>query len=256
MYKTKLNKIINESKSNLVIGLDTDLLNIPKSFLHSKSPITDFNKMVIESTYDYCAGYKINLAFYEAMGNRGYEILKNTLDFIPETKIKICDAKRGDIENTDEYYARAYFDDMNFDAITLSPYMGYDSVSPFLKRKDKFVYLLIRTSNPGADDFQNLELQNSKKLFEVITEKSLEWSKDQIGFVIGANHSDEIKKHSSADIPLLIPGVGAQGNDIQTLLNNIHNQSFLINASRSIIYAGDSKAITTAAQELNTKIKQ
>ena len=240
-YKQKLSKTVKESGSNLVVGLDTDLNKIPETFLRYKNPILEFNLKIIESTFRFCAGYKINLAFYEAEGVKGIHALEETVKAIPDNRIKICDAKRGDIGNTSELYAKAYFDNMNFDSITVSPYMGYDSVSPFLKRKDKFVYILVRTSNPGAEDFQTLKTGRNK-LYEIIANKSLSWSKEQIGFVIGANHLKEINHFSSLpeNIPLLIPGIGAQGNDLENLLKNICNKEFLINASRSIIFAGNS----------------
>lgn len=241
-YKQKLRNVIKQSGSNLVIGLDTDINKIPLTFLRYKNPILEYNLKIIESTYKYCAGYKINLAFYEAEGIKGITALEETVKAIPDFLIKICDAKRGDIGNTSELYAKAYFDNMNFDSITVSPYMGYDSVSPFLKRKDKFVYILIRTSNPGAEDFQTLKT-GKKKLYEIIANKCLSWSKEQIGFVIGANHLKEIKTFSSKsdNIPILIPGIGAQGNDLENLMANVYNKQFLINASRSIIYAGHIK---------------
>jgi len=263
-YKQKLAEVIKVSKSNLVIGLDTDYDKVPATFLHYKNPILAFNVKIIETTYDYCAGYKINLAFYEVAGKKGIEALEETVKAIPRNRIKICDAKRGDIGNTSELYAKAYFDNLHFDSITLSPYMGYDSVSPFLERKDKLVYVLIRTSNSGADDFQTLKV-GKKELYEVIAEKSLEWSKNQTGFVIGANRLKEIKKYSSAPekIPLLIPGIGAQGNDLKNLMQNLNNKLYLINASRSIIYAGEVNdtqtdyfpKVITAAKELNNRIK-
>lgn len=260
-YKKKLEKAVKSAKSNLVTGLDTDLLKIPVCFLKYKNPVLAFNKRVIEATYENCAGYKLNLAFYEAAGIKGLKALEETLNYIPSDRITICDAKRGDIGNTAEMYARAYFDNMNFDAITLSPYMGYDSVSPFLERKDKFVYLLVRTSNKGADDFQNLKTGN-KKLFEIVAEKSQKWSKDRIGYVIGANHTKEIKKYSSKNIPLLIPGIGAQGHDSEELKRNLKGNLHLINASRAVIYAGgkndDVKVVlnkvSAACQELNISL--
>jgi len=264
MYKDKLAKIIKASKSNLVVGLDTDCEKIPTVFKSAKNPILEFNLRIIEATSRYCAGYKINLAFYEAAGIKGLEALEETVKAIPRNRIKICDAKRGDIGNTAELYARAYLDNMSFDSITLSPYMGFDSVSPFLERKDKFVYLLIRTSNPGAKDFQTLK-SGRKQLHELIAHKSLTWSNSQIGFVVGANHLEEIKLYSlmPENIPLLIPGIGAQDNDLESLIKNIKNNLFLINASRSVIFAGkenDSKnkymlKVTKQAEFLNTQIK-
>ncbi len=240
IYKKKLEKAVKASSSNLLTGLDTDIQKIPDCFLKYKNPILAFNKKIIDATAEICAGYKINLAFYEAAGGKGLEALEETVKYIPGNLVKICDAKRGDIGNTAEMYARAYFDRLNFDAITLSPYMGYDSVSPFLERKNKFVYLLVRTSNKGADDFQLLN-SGKRRLFEVVADKSLKWSKDCIGFVIGANHAKEIKRYSSKNIPLLIPGVGAQGNDLNQLVQAVEGNLFLVNASRSIIYAGDKK---------------
>jgi orotidine-5'-phosphate decarboxylase len=264
IYKKKLAEVIKTSKSNLVIGLDTDYEKVPATYLRYKNPMLAFNIKIIESTYDYCAGYKLNLAFYEAAGKIGIEALEETVKAIPRNRIKICDAKRGDIGNTSELYAKAYFDNMHFDSITLSPYMGRDSVSPFLERKDKLIYVLVRTSNSGAEDFQTLKV-GAKELHELIAKKSLEWSKTQTGFVIGANRLKEIKKYSSAkeNIPLLIPGIGAQGNDLKNLMSSLHNKLFLINASRSIIYAGGvNEAQTTyipkvikAAKELNDAIK-
>jgi orotidine-5'-phosphate decarboxylase len=222
-----------------------------------------FNMKIIESTYEHCAGYKINLAFYEVAGIKGIEALEGTVKAIPRNRIKICDAKRGDIGNTSERYAKAYFDNLHFDAITVSPYMGRDSVMPFLERTDKLIYVLIRTSNKGAEDFQTLKTGN-KELHSVIAKKSLEWSKTQTGFVVGANHLKEVKAYSSAKekIPLLIPGIGAQGNDLKNLIKNLYNKLFLINASRSILYAGDVNEtqttylpkVTLAAKELNDSI--
>ncbi len=263
IYKEKLSKIIKESKSNLVVGLDTDYEKIPSIFRRAKNPILEFNRCIINATSEYCAGYKINLAFYEAAGYKGIKALEETVKAIPQNRIKICDAKRGDIGNTAELYARAYLDNMKFDSITVSPYMGFDSVSPFIERKDKFVYLLVRTSNPGADDFQTLKSGN-KKFYDIVASKALSWSKNQIGYVIGANHLKEIKKYSlsNANIPLLIPGIGAQGNDLENLLKNVYNDSFLINSSRLIIFAGhehDSKSVylqkvSEQANSLNNQI--
>jgi orotidine-5'-phosphate decarboxylase len=239
-FKKKLKAIVKKNRSNLVIGLDSDIKKIPKIFFKCKSPVLEFNKLIIDSTKDLIAGYKINTAFYEAELSKGFETLEKTVKYIPDNLIKICDAKRGDIENTDEYYAVAFFDKMNFDAVTFQPYMGMDSALPFLKRKEKFVYVLALTSNPGSNDFQRIKI-DGKKLYEIIIEKSLNWNKNNIGFVIGANHIDLLNKFtkSNPDVPLLIPGVGSQGNDLNILLKNLHNGLFLINSSRSIIYSAD-----------------
>jgi orotidine-5'-phosphate decarboxylase len=240
-YSEKLTKIIKKNKSNLIVGLDSDIKKIPQIFLSKKNPILEFNKSIIKATKNIVAGYKLNLAFYEVLGKNYFETIKKTLDIIPKNMIKICDGKRGDIGNTDEYYARAYFDGLNFDSMTVNPFMGKDSVIPFLARKDKGIYVLALTSNPGSEDFQKQKI-GKKYLFERVIEKCLEWDKNkQIGFVIGANHTGIINKLTiyNPEISILIPGIGAQGNDLGTLLKNIKNDKFLINSSRSIIYDND-----------------
>ena len=237
-YSKKLDKIIKKNKSNLIVGLDPDIRKIPRVFLKNKNPIFEFNKSVILATKDVAAGYKLNLAFYEALGRYCYETIEKTVQFIPDELVKICDGKRGDIGNTDEYYARTYFDDLNFDSMTINPYMGRDSIEPFLSRKDKGIYVLALTSNSGSEDFQKQKI-GKKFLYEKVIEKCIELDKNkQIGFVIGANHTDLIKNITTKyqNISILIPGIGAQGNDLNILLKNIKNNRFLINASRSIIY--------------------
>jgi len=249
-YISKLKKIIKKNKSHLVIGLDSDINKIPDIFLNYKNPVLEFNKMIIDSTKDIVAGYKINTAFYEAEGAKGFDILEKTVKFIPDNLIKICDAKRGDIGNTDEYYARIFFDKMNFDAITINPYLGRDSVQPFLNRKDKFTYILALTSNPGSNDFQKIKA-GEKFLYERIIETSLLWSSNNVGFVIGANHTDYLDKFtkSNSKIPILIPGIGSQGNDLNLLLKNLHNKFLLINSSRSIIYSSVKKCTNSQFKE-------
>lgn len=255
-YKDKLKKIIRKNKSHLVIGLDPDIKKIPKLFLQKNNPVLEFNKSIIRATKNIVAGYKLNLAFYEALGKSFYDTVKNTLKYIPSDMIKICDGKRGDIGNTDEYYARAYFDELKFDSMTVNPYMGKDSVLPFLFRKEKSVYVLALTSNPGSDDFQKIKT-GKKYLYELVIEKSLEWNnKGQIGFVIGANHTELINKITKKypNIPVLIPGIGAQGNDLSVLLKNINNDYFLINSSRAIIY--DNRIFSSIREyELNIGVK-
>ncbi len=236
-YIEKLRNAINLKGSNLVAGLDTDIFKIPQIFAHFSNPVLEFNKCVITATKDIVAGYKINTAFYEAIGVMGAEALEKTVKYIPDDMIKICDAKRGDIGNTSEMYARAYFDNLSFDSITFSPYMGKDSIQPFLSRRGKLVYILIRTSNPGSDDIQMLKLEGKERLYERIAADYRKWFNKEIGYVIGANHTDDIKNFTEfSNIPLLIPGIGAQGNELETLMRNIKNGIFLINSSRSIIY--------------------
>jgi orotidine-5'-phosphate decarboxylase len=255
-YSQKLEKIIKKNKSNLIVGLDPDMSKIPMIFYKKKNPVSEFNKSIIESTKDIVAGYKLNLAFYEALGRYCYETIEDTLHCIPDNMIKICDGKRGDIGNTDEYYAKAYFDDFKFDSITVNPYMGRDSVEPFLSRKNKGIYVLALTSNKGYLDFQ-MQKAGKKFIYEQVIEKCIEWDVNkQIGFVVGANHTELIKKLTTKypKISLLIPGIGAQGNDLNTLLKNIKNEYFLINASRSIIYdKEESKDIFEFEEKVRSK---
>jgi orotidine-5'-phosphate decarboxylase len=242
-YKKKLKGIIKKKNSNLIIGLDTDIKKIPDAFLKFSDPLYEFNKFIIKSTSDIAAGYKFNIAFYEVLKDKGFEFLRKSLKLIPDTCVTICDAKRGDIPNTNEMYAKIYFDELNFDAITLSPYIGTDSVIPFLQRKNKFVYILALTSNIGSGDFQKLKI-DGKYLFEIVIQKHLErFSTEKIGFVFGANHTIEINKYSRkfSDLSILIPGIGTQGNDLNNLMKNIHNNLFLINSSRGIIYSGNAE---------------
>ncbi|MDQ3020565.1 MAG: orotidine-5'-phosphate decarboxylase [Bacteroidota bacterium] len=262
----KLNYIIRKNKSNLVIGLDSDIEKLPLLFLKYKNPVSEFNKLIIESTKDLVAGYKLNIAFYECLEEKGLEAIRDSLFSIPNESIKICDAKRCDIENTSELYARTYFDKYNFDSITLSPYMGEDSISPFISRKDKGVYILSLTSNPGGKDFQTLRV-NGKYLYEIVIEQSLKWNKNKnIGFVFGANHIKELKNFTSLhpEIPLLIPGIGAQVNDLKELIESLNSDNFVINSSRGIIYSAKKDCtekefvdfVRTAAIDLNSGINK
>ncbi|MBI5404499.1 MAG: orotidine-5'-phosphate decarboxylase [Ignavibacteriae bacterium] len=246
-YSEKIKQAIKKSRSNLIIGLDPDLKKIPEIFLKKKNPVLEFNKSVINATKDFSAGYKLNLAFYEALGKGFHESLRGTVEHIPGSRLKICDGKRGDIGNTDEYYAKSYFDEYGFDSMTVNPYMGRDSVEPFLSRRDKGIYVLALTSNPGSEDFQ--QIRTGKKFFyERVIEKCIEWDRyGQTGFVIGANHTSLIKKITTKykNISILIPGIGAQGNDIDALMKNIKNNIFLVNSSRGIIF--DSSKFTSIA---------
>ena len=230
---------IKKNNSHLVVGLDTDINKIPDIFLTETMPVVFFNKAVIEATKDIVAGYKLNMAFYE--NKFGYENLQKTLNLIPDELFSICDGKRGDIENTSELYARTYLDELNFDSLTFNPYMGTDSIKPFIKRDDKVIFTLLLTSNPGACDIQELILKNTdNRVYNTVLKLCMKWNKnDNIGFVIGANHTKEIemvtKKYK--DFPLLIPGIGSQAHDLKKLMKSIKHKNFFINASRSIIYS-------------------
>ena len=248
MKKEDLLTQIKNKKSFLCIGLDTDLKKIPKFLLDSDDPIFNFNKKIIDATNKYCIAYKPNIAFYESQGLKGWEALEKTIDYInanyPEI-FTIADAKRGDIGNTSSMYAKAYFETLNFDSITISPYMGKDSVEPFLEYKNKHTILLALTSNIGAFDFQTKNVgKNSNQLYEEVIKTSTSWkNSDQLMYVIGATKATYLKKIRKI-IPnnfLLIPGIGAQGGNLNDVCDNGMNQEvgLLINSSRSIIYASN-----------------
>ena len=248
MKKEDLLNQIKSKKSFLCIGLDTDIKKIPKFLLDSDDPIFNFNKKIIDATNKYCIAYKPNIAFYESQGLKGWEALEKTIDYInanyPEI-FTIADAKRGDIGNTSSMYAKAYFETLNFDSITISPYMGKDSVEPFLEYKNKHTILLALTSNIGAFDFQTKNVgKNSNQLYEEVIKTSTNWkNSDQLMYVIGATKATYLKKIRKI-IPnnfLLIPGIGAQGGNLNDVCDNGMNQEvgLLINSSRSIIYASN-----------------
>ncbi|KXK04554.1 MAG: orotidine 5'-phosphate decarboxylase subfamily protein [Chlorobi bacterium OLB4] len=241
-YSDLSKHIIQKKKSHLVVGLDTDISKVPEYFRGFINPVLEFNKNVIDATKDIVAGYKMNSAFYEAAGGTGLNALLQTADYIPDNCLKIVDAKRSDISNSAEQYAKIFFDKMDFDSITINPYMGYDAAAPFLERNSRGIYVLALTSNPSASEFQKLKVGN-KYLFELIIDVASKWKKGSVGFVFGANHLKEIKSFSKkySDIPLLIPGIGFQGNDLNNLLKNLNSENFLINSSRGIIYAPGKK---------------
>ncbi|MBS1518759.1 MAG: orotidine-5'-phosphate decarboxylase [Bacteroidetes bacterium] len=263
-FISKLSSIRKKNQSNLIVGLDTDPLKIPDVFHSSENPALEFNKAVIDSTKDICAGYKLNVAFYENLEEKGVQALRETLRYIPEDLLTICDAKRGDLDNSAENYASVYFDKLGFDSITISPYMGTDSVIPFIKRKDKHVFVLALTSNRSSSDFELLK-SGDKYLYQHVTEKFLQTGDGKnIGFVFGANYVSEISDFTSShpEVSLLIPGIGAQGNDLDELMNNLNSDNFLINSSRDIIYAAGKdddpdlikEKIRTAALRVNENI--
>ena len=244
MKKRQLFDHIKSKKSFLCVGLDPDLEKIPKHLLETEDPIFEFNKAIIDATLPYAIAYKPNVAFYESLGIYGWQALKKTIEYIPQEVFTIADAKRGDIGNTSNKYAEAFFKKMPFDAITLSPYMGQDSVTPFLNHKDKWAILLASTSNVGALDFQELMIENSggQKVYEKVIEISSQWGSDQnLMYVVGATRVDTLT-HIRKLVPdhfLLIPGVGAQGGDLDLVCKYAMNASggLLINSARSIIYA-------------------
>lgn len=237
--------------SRLCIGLDTELSKIPEHLHGLESPILAFNQQIIEATSEYASAYKINTAFYEQYGISGWEALKQTIEAIPKEIFTIADAKRADIGNTSAAYARAVFDDLNCDAITVNPYMGYDSLAPFLEREDRMVIVLALTSNPGSSDFQRL-ISDGKPMYQHVIEKVLSWKRNaSIGFVIGATHPDELAliRQYASDAVLLIPGIGAQGGDIDAIMKANGNGPVFINVSRGIQYAGAGEQFGEKAHE-------
>ena len=256
MTKQELFEQIQAKKSFLCVGLDTDVNKIPEfMFDEYEDPIFEFNKAIIDATADLCVSYKPNLAFYESMGLSGWDVLDRTVDYIrnkyPEQFI-IADAKRGDIGNTSAMYARTFLGNMNFDAITVAPYMGEDSVTPFLTYEDKWVILLALTSNKGAFDFQYME-QNGEKLFEKVLRTSKQWASDEkMMYVVGATKAEMLSDIRKI-IPnhfLLVPGVGAQGGSLSEVAQYGLNDmcGLLVNSSRQILYASTEADFKDAAR--------
>jgi len=244
MNRKELISHIKQKKSFLCVGLDTDIQKIPSHLLSLEDPVFEFNKQIIDATKDLCVAYKPNIAFYESMGSRGWDSLQKTLDYIPNNIFTIADAKRGDIGNTSSMYARTFFENMNFDSVTVAPYMGKDSVSPFLDFENKWAIILAITSNKGSLDFQKIESKDGKKLFQQVLETSRSWGTDEnMMYVVGATRVEQLLE-IRAIIPnhfLLVPGVGAQGGNLKDIARNGMNADcgILVNSSRGIIYAGN-----------------
>jgi orotidine-5'-phosphate decarboxylase len=252
-FTQKLRDVQLQQNSLLCIGLDVDADKIPSHLQSSANPVLEFNRQIIEATHDLACAYKPNLAFYEAMGERGLTTLRETLKLIPKSVLTIGDGKRGDIGNTAERYAKSLFDDFGFDSVTVNPYMGFDSVEPFLKNPAKGVFLLALTSNPGSKDFQRLKI-NGKPLYEKVVRAAKKWNANQnIGLVVGATRLRELKmiRKIVPEMPLLIPGIGKQGGDLRSAVCDgcdKNGQLAIINASRSIIYASSGKDFVEAAR--------
>lgn len=247
MTYSELTEQIFRKQSYLCVGLDTDPRKLPAHLRTEPDPVFTFNRAIIDATADYAVAYKPNVAFYEAQGPRGWESLKKTLDYIPADCFTIADAKRGDIGNTSDLYARTFFDStaagLNFDAVTVAPYMGQDSVMPFLNYDGKWVILLALTSNPGSADFQRQGV-GEQELFEVVIQTAQTWAgPDQLMFVVGATQADELSRirELAPDHFLLVPGVGAQGGSLAEVSRRGLTAAggLLVNASRSILYASN-----------------
>jgi orotidine-5'-phosphate decarboxylase len=259
MTRTELINNIRKKSSFLCVGLDSDITKIPQHLLKYEDPIFEFNKQIIDATHKYCVAYKPNTAFYESLGAKGWESLKKTIEYIPEDIFVIADAKRGDIGNTSKLYAKAFFEELNCDAVTVAPYMGEDSVKPFLEYKNKWVILLALTSNKGALDFQLNQVKDvttvsHNYLFEDVLEKSSKWgTPENLMYVVGATRGELIQKARKVvpDNFLLIPGVGAQGGSIEDIEKYALNKDIgvLVNSSRSIIYASNDENFAKKAGE-------
>ncbi|MES1220333.1 MAG: orotidine-5'-phosphate decarboxylase [Bacteroidota bacterium] len=280
MTRQQLIEQIHKKQSYLCVGLDTDITKIPKHLLSLPDPVFEFNKAIIDATQHLCVAYKINTAFYEAMGVKGWETLQKTVNYIPQEHFKIADAKRGDIGNTSSQYAKAFFETMPFDAITVAPYMGEDSVKPFLEYKSKWAIVLGLTSNSGATDFElqkimteverfedevHITKQLTPYLYETVLQKVSEWgSPDNLMFVIGATQADEftnIRKLTPHHF-YLVPGVGAQGGSLKEISEKAllkDECGLLVNVSRAIIYASGGEDFAekarTIAQEYQKEMK-
>ncbi|HQV66496.1 MAG TPA: orotidine-5'-phosphate decarboxylase [Saprospiraceae bacterium] len=265
MTKAELVNQIKAKKSFLCVGLDTDVTKIPPHLLQYDDPVYEFNKAVIEATSDLCVAYKPNIAFYESLGPKGWASLEKTMKIIPENIFTIADAKRGDIGNTSKMYAKTYFEYFDFDAVTVAPYMGSDSVTPFLEFTSKWVILLGLTSNEGSTDFQNISDKNGKTLYENVISKAQTWgSPDNLMFVIGATHAESFTsiRQLAKEYFFLVPGVGAQGGDLSSVINHGRNDEIglLINSSREIIYAGNGldfqEKIRAKAIDVSNKMRE
>lgn len=264
VYIMNRNELIEEIKSKasfLCVGLDTDIRKIPTHLKECDDPVFEFNKSIIDATKDFCVAYKPNIAFYESLGEKGWESLRKTVNYIPENIFTIADAKRGDIGNTSRLYAKTFFENTSFDAVTVAPYMGEDSVRPFLSYPDKWAILLALTSNKGGGDFQKERLATGEMLFEKVLDTSCQWgTPNNLMYVVGATCGGDIAKVRMR-MPnhfFLVPGVGAQGGSLDEVVKYGINSDcgLLVNSSRSIIYASEGKDFALRARDQAYKMQQ
>lgn len=277
MTRQDLVSQIKKKSTYLCVGLDTDITKLPVHLPKTKEGVIAFNQSIIDATKNYCVSYKINTAFYESQGIKGWEAMEATLAYIPDTHLKIADAKRGDIGNTSAQYAKTFFEVLPFDAITVAPYMGEDSVRPFLEYTHKFTIVLGLTSNAGSNDFQQLMFTQQaeglsmipsiamggkeKRLYEIVLEKIATWgTPDNVMFVVGATRAAELENIRSIipDHFLLVPGVGAQGGSLAEVTNYGKNNEvgLLVNASRTIIFADGGEQFALAAEQVAKAYQQ
>jgi orotidine-5'-phosphate decarboxylase len=260
MTRQQLSSFIRSTGSYLCVGLDSDPAKIPPHLRDAKDAVFECNRQIIDATRDHCVAYKINTAFYEADGVKGWATMEKTVNYIPKTHFTIADAKRGDIGNTSAQYARAFFETLAFDAITVAPYMGEDSVRPFLEYKDKWTILLGLTSNPGAKDFE-LQPSGDGLLYENVLRTAASWgSPDNLMYVIGATQADEFTRirNLTPDHFYLVPGIGAQGGSLEAISKKAMNKDIglLVNASRAVIFASTGEDFAAAAQKAAAAYQQ
>ena len=264
MNKQELFENIKKKSSFLCVGLDTDIKKIPEHLLKEADPVFAFNKAIIDATAPFCIAYKPNLAFYESMGVKGWTAFEKTVEYIKKNypdQFIIADAKRGDIGNTSAMYARTFFDELDIDAVTVAPYMGEDSVTPFLTYEGKWVILLALTSNKGSHDFQLTTDENGERLFEKVLRKSQEWANDSnMMYVVGATQGrmfEDIRKIAPRHF-LLVPGIGAQGGSLEKVCRYgmTDECGLIVNSSRAIIYADKSERFAEKAGEEAQKVQQ
>lgn len=261
MTRSELVEQIKARKSFLCVGLDTDMSKIPAILNGSDDPAFEFNKKIIDATQDFCVAYKLNTAFYEANGAAGWESLRKTIEYIPTSHFVIADAKRGDIGNTSTMYAKAFFNNLNADAVTVAPYMGEDSVRPFLQFHGKWTILLALTSNEGSRDFQYFEINDDLPLYKKVILKSQDWgTTENLMYVVGATRIEQLTeiRQIAPEHFLLIPGVGAQGGSLKEVAEKtlIKDYGILINSSREIIYASSGEDFAEKAAEKAQALQQ
>jgi orotidine-5'-phosphate decarboxylase len=261
MFKDRLNQLIEKKNSLLCVGLDPDIELIPKFLLRDRDPLFTFLKEIIEATSDTAIAYKPNIAFYETLGTPGWKLLEKILEIIPPDMLLIADAKRADIGNSSRKYAELFFQNYKFDAITVSPYLGQDSIIPFMDFEDRGIFVLCLTSNKGSQDFQYLNI-DSEPLYLRIARKVSEWNlrSGNCGLVVGATHPEDMGsiREVAPELPFLIPGIGAQGGNLKIAVQfgtDAASGCALINASRSILYASPDVDFTMAAEEAANKLK-
>jgi orotidine-5'-phosphate decarboxylase len=254
---TALEKLNNRIRQNyhISVGLDTDLDKIPAHIKKYSNPLFEFNRRIIDATYKEACAYKLNYAFYERFGAEGFRQLKETIDYIPSEVLTIADSKRGDIGNTANQYAKSTFEYFNSDAVTLAPYMGFDSIEPFVQYNDKLNFILALTSNKSSSDFEKQKMNNGKFLYQTGLHKVNEWNKaNNLGVVFGATNPNELSENFRLikNLPVLLPGIGAQGGDLEKVVKIFkQNESnkFVINVSRSLIFADDTENFADKSNE-------